>query len=391
MDDNNTVPMAQDERTAFVVIRNLTYSRALLLKMRLEMEGVQGFISHIHQPEIGVDLNVPEADAALAYQLLDELKFASGSEKEAIVHKMRGLRRILVPVDFSELSVKAAHYALELARSLKAEVMLLNVWFNSANQGFILNELYAFQLNVEELLREQEQEAQARIEDLATELRKRVRDEKMRGVKVDYDLIRGSPVEGILAYIDDYKPGTIVMGTHGKQREGLTLLGSTTARLIDRCPVPVLAVPWGYNTASFTTPRNVAYITRFDENDMQAIHRLVAFVRPFQVKVYCVHIHTEDSLKLDSMRMKTLRNHFTEAITDVEIECGLIESSDAVEGLLDFVREKQIDVIALISRKRNIIEQLLKPSLTRKLLFGSDIPLLVFRETENASWIASKS
>lgn len=390
MNDKDTVTLTQDGREAFVIIRNLTYSRALLLKMRLEMEGIQGFITHIHQPELGVDLNVPVADAARAYQLLDELRLAAGSEKEAIVRKMRGLRRILVPVDFSELSVKAAHYALELARTLKAELMLLNVWFNAANQGFVFNEMFAYQLNVDELLREQEQEAQAQIEDLATELRKRVRDEKMRGVKVDYDLIRGSPVESILAYIDDYRPGTVVMGTHGRRREGLALLGSTTARLIEKCPVPVLAVPWGYDTANFSTPRNVAYITRFDENDMQAIHRLVAFVRPFQVKVYCVHLHPEDSLKLDSLRMKTLKDHFAEVITDVEIECGLIESADAVEGLLDFVSERKIDVIALISRKRNIIEQLLKPSLTRKLLFGSDIPLLVFRETENASWIASK-
>lgn len=372
-----------------MVIRNLSYSRALLLKMRLEMEGVQCYITHIHQPEIGVDLNIPEADASKAYQLLDELMHAAGSEKEAVVKKMLGLRRILVPVDFSELSIKAAHYALELARTLKAEVMLLNVWFNSANQGFVFNEMFAFQLNVEELLREQEQEAQAQIEDLATELRKRVRDEKMRGVKVDYDLVRGGPVESILAYVQDYQPGTLVMGTHGKRREGLALLGSTTARVIEKCPVPVLAVPWGYDTANFSRPRHVAYLTRFDENDMQAIHRLVAFVRPFHVKVYCVHLHPEDSLKLDSLRMKKLKDHFAEAITDVEIECGLIETEDAVEGLLDFVREKQIDVLALISRKRNIIEQLLKPSLTRKLLVGSDIPLLIFRETENASWIAS--
>lgn len=389
MDDNNSTPLTEAVKENFVVIRNLSYSRALLLKMRLEMEGVQCYITHIHQPEIGVDLNIPEADASKAYQLLDELMHAAGSEKEAVVKKMRGLRRILVPVDFSELSIKAAHYALELARTLKAEVMLLNVWFNAANQGFVFNEMFAFQLNVEELLREQEQEAQAQIEDLATELRKRVRDEKMRGVKVDYDLVRGGPVESILAYVQDYQPGTLVMGTHGKRREGLTLLGSTTAKVIEKCPVPVLAVPWGYDTANFNAPRHVAYLTRFDENDMQAIHRLVAFVRPFHVKVYCVHLHPEDSLKLDSLRMKKLKDHFAEAITDVEIECGLIETEDAVEGLLDFVREKQIDVLALISRKRNIIEQLLKPSLTRKLLVGSDIPLLIFRETENASWIAS--
>ncbi|MBK9291777.1 MAG: universal stress protein [Bacteroidetes bacterium] len=390
MNENHPQTTVNEQKEQFVVIRNLSYSRALLLKMRLEMEGVQSYITHIYQPEVGVDLNIPEADAQLAYELLDELREATGIQKEAIVRKMRGLRRILVPVDFSELSVKAAHYALDLARTLKAEVMLLNAWFNAANQGFVFNEMYAYQLNVEELLREQEQQAQAQIEDLATELRKRIRDEKMRGVKVDYDLVRGGPIESILDYIAEYQPGTVVMGTHGTRREGLALLGSTTARLIEKCPVPVLAVPWGYDTSNFSAPRNVAYLTRFDENDLQAIHRLVAFARPFKVKIYCVHLHPDDSLALDSLRMKKLRDYFAEAITDVEIECGLIESADALEGLKQFVMEKQIDVLALISRKRNLIEQLLRPSLTRKLLFSADVPLLVFRETENASWIASK-
>lgn len=368
-------------------IRNLNYGRALLLKMRLEMEGIPCFLSHLNQPDSGVDLQLNEADAERAFRIVDEMRTAAGEEKELMVRNLRSVRRILVPVDFSDMSIRAAHYALELARTLKADIRLLNAWFNTANEGFMFNEMFAFQVNLESLMKEQEQIAGEKLAELANELKLRIRNEKIRGVDVDFDLVRGAAVEAILGIAEDYKPGLIVMGTKGKNREGIGLIGSTTARLIEKSTVPVLAVPAGYDSGSFFAPASIAYITSFDETDLHALNRLIAFVRPFRVKIYCLHIHPGGDYVLDTVRMKKMRAYFTESHADLDIECGLIESDDILEGLESFVQDKKIDVLALVSRKRNLLTQLLKPSLTRKLLFQSDIPLLVFRETENASWI----
>jgi nucleotide-binding universal stress UspA family protein len=364
---------------SILTIANHTYSRALLLKGRLEMEGIDCFLTNVGGIQ-GVDVRIREVDAERAYPILREIQKATGVKKAITVKTLRSVRRILVPIDFSQLSINAAHYALSLAQTLKADIRLLHVWFSNAGEPFALNEVYAYQVNFEGILQEQEQEARKRCEELAQALKQRIKAEKIKGVDIDFDLIRGSTVDSILLVAEEYKPGMLVMGTRGRNRESRSLMGSTTARIIENSPVPVMAVPADYRATHFDRPNNILYATNFDVSDFSALHRLIAFVRPFNVKIYCVHVNLKDSLTLDAMRMKQMREHFNKEYGEYDIECGLIESDDLLQGIQDFIHAKKIDVIAIGARKRNLLSQLLRPSMTRKILFQTEIPLFVFRE-----------
>lgn len=365
---------------SFVTLRGLIYSKALLLKMQLGMQGVNSFITNALPGETFVELQLAESDAALARQLLLDMQFVAGEGKEAIVKQLRRVRRLLVPVDFSARSIKAAHYALELARSLKAEVRLLHVWFSSAGDSFIFNEMYAFQTDLGPVMREMEQKAMDQLNTLTELLEGRIRAERMKGVKVSADLVRGSAVEAILSIAGDYQPGLIVMGTRGKNHDSFRLLGSTTSQLIERSLVPVLAVPEAYDITKFIAPHKALYITHFGKEDLLAMHRLLSFVKPFKTKIFCLHIQSDTDPSLDRIRMKQMKESFLSSHMPSGFECGLIETPDPVEGLEAFVEEKQIDVIALLHRKRNLLENLFAPSLTKRLLYQTHLPLLVFRE-----------
>ena len=63
---------------------------------------------------------------------------------------------------------------------------------------------------------------------------------------------------------------------------------------------------------------------------------------------------------------------------DYEIECSIIEETDFLKALQDIIREKRIDIISLVTHKRNLISKLLNPSMARKVLFHTNIPFLVF-------------
>lgn len=363
-----------------LTIATHTYARALLLKGRLEMEGIDCFLANVGSVQGSVSVRIRESDAEKAYPIVREMQEATGSEKQVTVKTLRSVRRILVPVDFSPMSINAAHYALDLAKTLKADIRLLHVWFSNAGEPFALNEVYAYQVNFEGILIEQEEEARKRCEELVQTLKKRIRDEKIRGVDVEFDLIRGGTVDSILLISDEYKPGLVVMGTRGRNRESRNLLGSTTARIIESSTVPVLAIPADYESKDFREPKKILYATNFERSDFAALHRLIAFVRPFDVKIYCVHVNLNDNITLDAVRMKSMREHFNKEYGEYNIECGLIESEDLLRGIEEFIKGKKIDVIAIGSRKRNLLVQLLKPSLTRKILFQTSIPLFVFKE-----------
>lgn len=363
----------------FVTVGSYTYSRALLLKGRLEIEGVNCFLTNIGSLQ-GVEVRISEADLDRAFPVLQEIQKATGQEKSRTVKTLRSVRRILVPIDFSPLSINAANYALELARTLKADIRLLHVWFSNAGEPFALNEVYAYQVNFEGILHELEADANKKCEALCTELKNRIKAEKIRGVDVDYDLVRGATVDSILMISDEYQPGLLVMGTRGRNRESKNLLGSTTARILENCKAPVMAVPADYHAENYKPPKNILYATNFESSDFTALHRLIAFSRPFDVKIYCVHVNLKDNLAMDTMRMRQMREHFNKEYGEYDIECGLIESEDVLQGIEEFIHEKDIDVIAIGARKRNLLSQLFKSSLTRKMLFRSEIPLFVFRE-----------
>jgi nucleotide-binding universal stress UspA family protein len=367
------------ENKNIITIARHTYSRALLLKVELEEQGIVCFLTNIDDPGQDVEIRINEEDAVEALEIIEANENIFGVEKEISIKTLRSVRRILVPVDFSPLSIKAASYALELARILKADIRLVNVWYSNANEPFAFNEMYSYHPDFEILAKEQQSDAQQRIEQMCNELNYRIRTEKMRGVDVDFDLIRGSAVEGILNVIDDYQPGLVVMGTHGKKRSSSSFIGSTTAQLIQNSKVPVLTIPLGLDTNHFRLPRNVMYATNFDASDFASIHRLIAFTRPFKVKIYCVHVHLTDSINLDEGRMLKLRNHLKQEYGEFDVECGLIESEDLLKGIQDFIHKKEIDVISMTSHKRNLISKLIQPSLAKKILFQSEIPMLVFK------------
>jgi len=76
---------------------------------------------------------------------------------------------------------------------------------------------------------------------------------------------------------------------------------------------------------------------------------------------------------MDSLKEKLLQHY-----SDYEIHCSIIEDKDFLAGMQEFIREKYIDIISMVTHKQGIISKLLNPSITRKVLFHTNIPFLVF-------------
>ncbi|HPN20959.1 MAG TPA: universal stress protein, partial [Tenuifilaceae bacterium] len=60
------------------------------------------------------------------------------------------------------------------------------------------------------------------------------------------------------------------------------------------------------------------------------------------------------------------------------VECSVIESKDMVKSFIDIIKEKQINLVALTTIKRSIIYKLFNPSLSKQMIYQSDVPVLLF-------------
>lgn len=365
-----------------VSVASYPYSRAQLLKGRLEAEGIECFLSNVNlvQPGIatGVKIRVAKADVEKALIIIEEIKSEYGEAKAKTVDRIKSVRRVLVPIDFSEHSHNACVFALGLAQRLKAEIRLLYVYFNPILSSEPYDETFSYQISLNNVVNDLEKEAKDQILKLKKLLKKRIEKEKFNKVRISYHLAKGIPEDVILEHCETYQPGVVVMGTRGKGGRMTEFFGSVTKKVIEKAKVPVLAIPEHSVFLGINYINRLIYATDFSESDFKSIRKLITMVRPFDMKVYCVHICQDSDNPLDKVKMESLKKHFENEYGDCEVFCDLIENNDVAKGLEEYIDEKDMDMLAMTLSKRGLIERLFNPSLTKKMFYHSEIPLLVF-------------
>jgi nucleotide-binding universal stress UspA family protein len=356
------------------------YTAAEILKARLEAAGIECFLSNVHliqgaAPE-GVKIQIKSDDIEKALRLVQEWK----AEQEYADRKNpKTVRRVLVPVDFSDYSRNACMYALNLAQKIRAEVKILHVYYAPIVDLVPITDAYSIQVDMDINLREMEANARKSLTSFVNDIRQMASKHKMDDVKIGYALREGVTEDEIARMAKDYNPGIIVLGTKGKGEKQSDIIGSVVYRVLDRTRVPVLAIPENSTYNVNREVKNIAYATEFDDSDYVAIRRLLTILSEFKVKVHCIHLSKENRKSMDEVKMENLKDYFRKVHKGIEVNCHLLEGEDNLKEVESFVEKKQIDLFSMVNRKRGLLARLFNPGLTRKLIYQSTIPLLIFR------------
>ena len=146
------------------------------------------------------------------------------------------ISKILVPTDGSKAAQKAAMYAVDLAKQLKATVIALSI---IDKRSFMGQTIPAGKTSrhviepIEDYLREA---AEGYAEEIKTLCGK-------KGVQSKTVITAGHPVEGIVKEAARAKANLIIMGSHGKSALAAAVLGSIAFGVIHKdTKIPVLIV-----------------------------------------------------------------------------------------------------------------------------------------------------
>ncbi|NWJ49311.1 MAG: universal stress protein [Bacteroidetes bacterium] len=142
------------------------------------------------------------------------------------------MKKILVPVDFSDMTTDVLIYAIRLAKENNASIVVLHVAspnpiYSGADTEPPLIQTYM----AEELTREQ------------GELDAIVAHIKSQDIEAYSILLQGPIIDTIMDEANEIKADMIIMG---KESHGLlyrTLLGTTSEGVIRRTHIPVLIIP----------------------------------------------------------------------------------------------------------------------------------------------------
>ena len=142
------------------------------------------------------------------------------------------IKRILVPIDFSECSLKGLGYARRLARQFGAELTLLN---SVAFQYYITSDEYA-RYDLPLLMQQAEKASRRQMHEL-------VQNTDWEGIDVKPSLQIGHAGQQICAQAARSDADLIVTSTHGTTGFKHILVGSTAEDVVRHAKCPVLVVP----------------------------------------------------------------------------------------------------------------------------------------------------
>ena len=151
------------------------------------------------------------------------------SEETAHLHALAiQPRQILLPVDFSDCSVDAYEYGVEMAKWFDASVALVHaIEPLSYSLDFSLTHPLADKVNRNKI----EQRMQG-LTNVLTE----------QGLTAQYELLDKPSMEAIVKSSTSQKADLVVMGTHGRKGLSRLILGSTTAKVLQHSLCPILTV-----------------------------------------------------------------------------------------------------------------------------------------------------
>lgn len=282
--------------------------------------------------------------------------------------------KILVPITFTEYSVNALRYALTLAGNFPSEVTILHSFSEYED---IEEDATPEREMSEENVRKREQDARDRLADVCQATINKMTSLQGKNIDLQNRFEFGYTDDVILQVDKEMNPDVIVMGTKSKGETIKELLGSITSDVMRRAEAPVLAVP-ANSMVDLEKLSRVLFITDFGDNDYISIHKLIRLITPFRTRIHAVRFVHHKPDKGELRKMKQFSDYCNATYRNHELIFKHQSRDQFLPALEEYVSTNNIDLLAMTRGKRNMIAQFFNPEITRKILFHTDIPLLVF-------------
>lgn len=274
------------------------------------------------------------------------------------------MKKILVPVDFSDTSLSAFFFAEKLAAKYNTRIDVVHIYDGSLNT----NKGLTFEL------------MQTKEDSLLNRLRQFVNiapNEGGKAVAVNVEcktFLAYNTSSKISKLSKDYD--FVVMGMTGKHLMEKKLIGSIASYVAQHAECPVFLVPREHK---FEGLRNIVYAQNWESVNDYAIRSTIDIGKSFYAALHFVHINEIlDIRDFTIIEQESLVELLEENAPEITYHIANVNNDSAKKGLEEYTHDHNADLIVLVNRQHTFWDNLLKRSLTKEMVLHSDVPLLIY-------------
>ncbi|MFD0861995.1 universal stress protein [Sungkyunkwania multivorans] len=259
---------------------------------------------------------------------------------------MDTIKKILVPIDFTVTSRGALKCAMEF---IKKDKITLQFLYTTATP-----------INSEET-KTMNKKFKEFIQDLRVDSK----------VKYEFLIASGPLVPTILKIKESNGADLIIMGTKGSTlSEEMTV--SNTVDLVLEADCPVLVIPVG--TIDFSVKKIALAIGKNEIDDSSALQVLLDVARCFNAEVHVLTVDPDLTgySKVDEKNENILEYY----LENFYAHHSFPEETDIEKGIFDYVKNKDIDMLAILPRNHSKNGKPSEGRLTKLLTMHTKVPLL---------------
>ncbi|SEF87783.1 universal stress protein [Algoriphagus boritolerans] len=264
--------------------------------------------------------------------------------------------KLIVPIDFSENSIKALEFAIFMADKKHGEITLVHVVevvYDFASQAAIALDTM--------------------IKDGEKLLIKLIEKYEASGVKMDYKITDGVPSISIVRIADELGVSLIVMGTQGASGIKKALIGTTTVNLIREANCPVLVVP---AQAKVTEINKVTLALEFANHEEKFIDWIIFMSEKWELGLEILHVQTSQGFK-EELAILGLEGYLQKKYPGLKVRIHTFYAESASEGLDLYMQENENMILVMCHEHRNLWDQIIHKSKSLQMAYHTHIPLLI--------------
>ncbi|MDZ7646910.1 MAG: universal stress protein [Cytophagales bacterium] len=279
------------------------------------------------------------------------------------------MKNILVPTDFSKISISALEVAVEIAKKSNSEITVLHVVEEAGENSFSIAGEWQTTANWSDKLF-----TLKLLEKAKAQLEKLVLDARFSAVKVNGELRLGNAFHGMRTIIVEQKVDLVVMGTRGRSKLEEMVIGSNTERVVRHAKCPVLSIHKKPAKVNF---KNIVYATAMHK-DEEIFSRMIKNTQKiYDSTIHLVRINTPSDFQRDYV-VRDYMEKFAKKLGLKNYTINIFNDITEEDGIIYFAESIDADLIAMATHGRTGFAHVMAGSIAEDVVGHAKRPVLTF-------------